>query len=99
MVTSVRTRAQLEDKQKRFKDTLKVSLKSLNTEVTLQDTLACDRCSWRRKISAEALAAEKQRIAQAETKRAAQKGKVNGTSAIGPPPPSHLPIGDLRWSH
>lgn len=71
--------------KKRFKDTLTASLKSTEVtswetlrtslksiEVTSWETLACDRSSWRGKISAGVLAADKQSVAEAEIKRAAR---------------------------
>lgn len=62
--------------QKRFKDSLKISLKGLEIDVKSWESAALDRLTWRSQISKGAKAAETRRIAAAEKKRAERKGRA-----------------------
>ena len=73
--------------KKRFMDTLRVSLEGFNVEVTSGETLARNCFTGSSSITAGAFPAEKQRIAEAERKRAASKGRVASTSVTPPPLP------------
>ena len=63
--------------KKRFKDSLKVTLKSLDINVTTWEALAQDRASWRSNITMGAREAEARRTADAERKRALRKARAN----------------------
>ena len=64
------------DQKKRFKDTLKASMKDIGVDHNSWETLAQDRSAWRNAIHKGAAAYEQQRIETAKTKRAARKAGV-----------------------
>ncbi|KAL9961518.1 hypothetical protein ACROYT_G030473 [Oculina patagonica] len=70
--------------RKRYKDSLKVSLKDFNISTESWESLASDRPSWRQCITKGAQAAEKRRSCQAEEKRAAHKGRAVSTNSTAP---------------
>ena len=63
--------------RKRFKDTLKVSLKSFNVDLEQWETLAQERDTWRSIIVDGAVTSESNRIKEAETKRQLRKARIN----------------------
>ena len=63
--------------KKRFKDSLKVSLKEFNINTASWETLAAERSEWRRAISTGASSAEEQRLQQAEEKRKLRKWRAS----------------------
>ena len=62
--------------KKRFKDTLKSSLKHLKIDVGSWESLAQDRTAWRYSLRTGALAAEETRQDTARQKRASRKEKT-----------------------
>ena len=70
--------------RKRFKDSLKVSLKDLNISTESWESLASDRPSWCHLIIKGAHAAEEHRSLQAEQKRAARKARATSTNSTAP---------------
>ena len=70
--------------RKRFKDTLKVSLKDFNICTESWEYLASDRPCWRNLINKGAITAEVHRTLQAEQKRAARKAKASSTASTTP---------------
>ncbi|KAL9966376.1 hypothetical protein ACROYT_G024438 [Oculina patagonica] len=70
--------------RKRYKDSLKVSLKDFNISTESWESLASDRPSWRQCITKGAQAAEKRRSRQAEEKRTARKGRAVSTNSTAP---------------
>ena len=68
--------------KKRFKDTLKVSLKSFNVDLDNWETLAQERDAWRSIITDGALTSESNRIKEAETKRQLRKSRTNSTDSV-----------------
>ena len=74
---------------KRFKDTLKKTVTRLNIDVTNWEACAQDRSLWRSMIHTGATA-EKDRIAEAQKKRAARKAILYSTTSTsaGPTYPS-----------
>nr|KAG5686628.1 hypothetical protein BaRGS_011072 [Batillaria attramentaria] len=64
--------------RKRFKGSLKVSLKNLNIDATSWETLAQDRPTWRSTITRGAHTAEEQ------SKRAVRKARAASDSTAGP---------------
>ena len=67
--------------KKRYKDSLKASLKSLQMDTSTWENAALDRPKWRSEITMGATAADKRRMAEAEEKR--RKGQDHTT--IHPP--------------
>ena len=65
--------------RKRYKDSLKVSLKSFNIDITDWENLAQDRSTWRSKITRGARTAELRHTADAQRKRAARKDRTTNT--------------------
>lgn len=61
--------------KKRFKDSLKSSLKTLQIKPTLFEQSAIDRNLWRNTLHKAAIVAEEQRIADAVTKRQLRKSQ------------------------
>ena len=61
------------DQKKRFKDTLKVSLKSFGINTDTWETQAQDRLAWRSHISGGAASFEQHRIVEAQRKRELRK--------------------------
>ena len=59
--------------KRRYKDTLKNSLKRLQVNPTAWEELAQDRCAWRRAVKTGAAIYEANRIAAAKAKRTARK--------------------------
>ena len=59
--------------KKRYKDSLKVSLKTLQIDTSTWENAALDRPKWRSAITMGATAAEKRRMAEAEEKRRKRK--------------------------
>ena len=70
--------------RKRFKDSLKVSLKDFNINTESWESLASDRPSWRHLITKGAYTAEERRSRQAEQKRATRKARATSTSSTAP---------------
>ncbi|KAL9970161.1 hypothetical protein ACROYT_G022489 [Oculina patagonica] len=70
--------------RKRYKDSLKISLKDFNINTDSLESLASDRPSWRQCITKTAQAAEKRRSRQAEEKRAVRKGRAVSTISTAP---------------
>ena len=65
--------------KKRFKDTLKSSLKAFNVDVDSWETLAKDRTSWRSAIKKGAANCEVNRRNATEFKRKARKDRAQNT--------------------
>ena len=70
--------------KKRYKDSLKASLKDMDISVSSWEQLATNRTAWRTKVSTGARAAEKRRTAEAQRKRAARKARAASTSTAAP---------------
>ncbi|KAL8568047.1 hypothetical protein ACOMHN_000271 [Nucella lapillus] len=70
--------------RKRFKDSLKVSLKDFNISTESWDSLASDRPPWRHLITKAAYTAEERRSRQAEQKRTTRKARATSTSTTAP---------------
>lgn len=68
--------------KKRFKDTLKVSMKDFGIDPTSWETLAQNRPAWRNTVTKGSKTFEEQRLQAAKTKRAARKARAN----TNPPP-------------
>ena len=66
--------------KKRFKDTLKSSLKAFKLDLDSWETLAQDRGKWRSEVHKGAKISEKRHIATAQAKRTARKAKNPSTS-------------------
>nr|VZI47353.1 unnamed protein product [Spirometra erinaceieuropaei] len=64
---------------RRYKDTLKSSLKLLQINPTNWEELACDRPAWRRTVKTGAAIHEANRIAAAKVKREARKSQLRPT--------------------
>ena len=62
--------------RKRFKDSLKISLKNFNINTESWETLAADRVTWRSSIHAGAKLAEEAKIKTAEKKRELRKTRA-----------------------
>jgi hypothetical protein len=62
--------------KKRFKDSLKVSLKSFNINTNSWEAIAQEQPSWRSSITSGSRIAEKQLIPEAQKKRAARKDRT-----------------------
>nr|VZI41867.1 unnamed protein product [Spirometra erinaceieuropaei] len=65
---------------RRYKDTLKSSLKLLQINPTNWEELACDRPTWRRTVKTGAAIHEANRIAAAKAKREARKSQLHPTT-------------------
>nr|VZI44458.1 unnamed protein product [Spirometra erinaceieuropaei] len=65
---------------RRYKDTLKSSLKLLQINPTNWEELACDRSAWRRTVKTGAAIHEANRIAAAKAKREARKSQLRPVS-------------------
>ncbi|VDL86758.1 unnamed protein product [Schistocephalus solidus] len=61
---------------RRYKDTLKTSLKQLKTKQVAREDLASNRPAWRRTVKTEAAIYETNRTTATKTKRAARKSPV-----------------------
>ena len=72
--------------KKRLKDTLKKTLTIFNSDVTNWEAWAQDRPLWRSIIHTGATAAETNRIAEAQKKRAALKAKLYSTTSTSQGP-------------
>jgi len=70
--------------RKRYKDSLKVSLKDFNISTESWESLASDRPSWRQLITKGAHAAEERRSRQADEKRAVRKERAASTNSTAP---------------
>ena len=55
--------------KKRYKDSLKASLKTLQIDTSTWENAALDRLKWRSEITMDATAAEKRRMTEAAEKR------------------------------
>ena len=66
--------------KKRFKDSLKVSLKNLNMDINSWEILAQDCSTWRSSITSGARTAEKHQVAEVQKKRAARKDRIMNTN-------------------
>jgi len=69
--------------KKRYKDSLKVSVKDFGIRDNTWETLAKNRSAWRAGITSGAHSAEARRLDEAEKKRAARKARAGSTSALG----------------
>ena len=67
-------------KNKRYKDSVKVTLNELNINVENREALAADCPAWRSAVSSSARLAENKRIQESKTKRAIRK--VQAASAV-----------------
>ena len=76
--------------KKRFKDTMKVSLKAFGIEHTSWEQVAQDRNKWRRAIKLGAKACEENRTAAAMQRRAVRKGNATPPTVVTIPCP-HCP--------
>ena len=76
-------------KKKRFKDTLKASLKDFGIDHSLWETTAQNRTAWRGAINKGAAAYESRRLQTAKSKRATRKPRTG--SASGTLDPTALP--------
>ena len=70
--------------RKRFKDSVKVSLKDFNISTESWESLASDRPRWHHLITKGANTAEERRSLQAEQKRAARKARATSTNSTAP---------------
>ena len=70
--------------RKRFKDSLKVSLKGFNISTESWESLASGRPRWRHLITKGANTAEERSSLQAEQKRAASKVRATSTNSTTP---------------
>ena len=78
--------------KKRYKDTLKASMKDFGIDHRAWEDLALDRLAWRSKINQGAAEYEVQRIERAKIKRAARKApSIDPTSSIALLPCPHCP--------
>jgi len=68
--------------KKRFKDSLKVSLKSFNIDTDTWEELAQNRSSWRAQVSKGAMSAEENRTGTAKEKRHLRKTRSTSTTSI-----------------
>ena len=66
--------------KKRYKDSLKTSLKELNINTTTWESQASDRSAWRTSITKGAKTAETKRIKEAKEKREARKARNSSHS-------------------
>lgn len=73
--------------RKRYKDTLKTALKSLEINPDTWETAALNRPTWRRHIGQGASSYEQNRIAEARRKRELRKSSVNSVPSA---PADHL---------
>ena len=64
-------------RKKRFKDTLKASLKDFGTDHNLWETTAPNRAAWREAINKVAAAYDSRRLETAKSKRAARKSRAS----------------------
>ena len=69
--------------KKRYKDSLKVSVKHFGMCDNTWETLAKNRTMWRAGITSGACDAEDRRLAEAEKKRTARKARAGSTSTLG----------------
>ena len=69
--------------KKRFKDSLKVSVKDFGMCDNTWESLAKNRTMWRAGITSGACDAEDRRLVEAEKKRAARKARAGSTSTLG----------------
>ena len=69
-------------KKKRFKDSLKASLKQLNIAPDTWESLATDRTKWRNAVTTGAHLAENTRKTKAEEKRDRRKSKEKATCTL-----------------
>ena len=76
--------------KKRFKESLKASLKTLGFDFNSWESLAPDRPAWRSSLISGACTAELKRTADAETKRAARKARAAFPSTSAPTHVSHV---------
>nr|VZI38164.1 unnamed protein product [Spirometra erinaceieuropaei] len=77
---------------RRYKDTLKSSLKRLHINPTNWEELARDRPTWRRTVKTGAAIYEANRIAAAKAKREARKSQLRPVrNAAAQPLPTHRP--------
>ena len=67
--------------KKRYKDSLKESLKKIDVDVNNWETLASDRTAWRAKVNHQVQRAEDHRVAAAERKRSARKARATTSVA------------------
>ena len=77
--------------KKRYKDTLKASLKDFNIATESWEQLALDRTKWRGLIRRGNDEYEAERICVSEQKRAQRKARANAS-------PTELSSSDLSWS-
>lgn len=69
--------------KKRFKDTLKASLKSCNIDPENWESIAGDRSAWRRRVRDGATAYVQKRLRYAAEKRLLRKSKAGISSSPG----------------
>ena len=69
--------------RKRYKDTLKASLKDFNINPESWKGLAAERCTWRSLIRKGAISSEKNRVCQTEKKRELRKSGATSASTPG----------------
>lgn len=74
--------------KKRYKDTLKASLKNLGIDPDSWESVAADRSAWRSQVKAGATAFEHKRLVDAVEKRDLRKSR-NSSSAIHSQQPAH----------
>ena len=70
--------------KKRFKDSLRISLKDFSIDIKSWEALAADRPSWRCAVTKGARTAETQRSQQAEIKRQTRKARAAGNHTTAP---------------
>ena len=73
--------------KKRYKDTLKASLKELNIKANTWEALASDRPAWRSAVSSGARSAEHKRTSDAQSKRSIRKARAASATDIAPTVP------------
>ena len=77
--------------KKRFKDTLKASLKAFDINHKTWEQTAVDRSLWRAAVKQGAKSCEKGRTATAEQKREARKNSAHRSPAAANVPCPHCP--------
>ena len=73
--------------KKRYKDTLKSTLKELKISTDNWEGVASDRPAWRSAVRTGARSAESRRITAAQSKRAARKARAASSADLAPTVP------------
>jgi len=76
--------------KKRYRDTLKASLKNFDIDTESWESMALDRSTWRSHIKSGAVSYEQKRTREAEAKRGRRKSR--STSVVDQPPAVSCPV-------